>query len=188
MSGSTNIFRRFLASTRGVAGIEFAMILPVLATLFLASFDGGRAIAIYMKVRSATYTLAAVTNQYSTIQSSDMTSITGATAAVMAPYSSSSAVVTITQIAISSTGKATVSWSYSQGGTALSSVTIPSALSTCSTAPCYLIFAQVSYTFTPLFGYFTKANITFSDDLYVTPRVSNCINYPPQSVTTCVVG
>ena len=33
--------RRFLASTRGVAAIEFAMILPVLATLLLATFDGG---------------------------------------------------------------------------------------------------------------------------------------------------
>ena len=81
-----------------------------------------------------------------------------------------------------------MSWSYSKGGTALtqgSAVTIPAALVVDST---YLIFAQVSYTFTPLFGYFTKANITFSDDLYVTPRISNCVNYPPQSVTTCVTG
>jgi Flp pilus assembly protein TadG len=184
------LHRRFLASTGGVAAIEFAMILPVLATLFLATFDGGRAIAVYMKVRSATYALAAVTNQYSTIQSSDMTSITGATAAVMAPYSSSGAAVTITQIAISSSGKATVSWSYSQGGTAMAqgsapTIPIPTALVVDST---YLIFAQVSYTFTPLFGYFTKGNVTFSDNLYVTPRVSNCINYPPQSVTTCVMG
>jgi Flp pilus assembly protein TadG len=182
------LHRRFVASTGGVAAIEFAMILPVLATLFLATFDGGRAIAIYMKVRSATYTLAAVTNQYSIIQSSDMTLITGATAAVMAPYSSSGAAVTITQITISNKGMPTVSWSYSKGGTALtqgSAVTIPAALVVDST---YLIFAQVSYTFTPLFGYFTKANITFSDDLYVTPRISNCVNYPPQSVTTCVTG
>jgi len=186
--GSQNIFRRFLTSTRGVAAIEFAMILPALATMFLASFDGGRAIAIYMKVRSATYTLAAITNQYSTIQSADMTSITGATTAVMAPYSSAPAVVTITQITISSKGVATVSWSYSLGGTALakgSSVTLPTALVVDST---YLIFAKVSYTFTPLFGYFSAGNITFSDNLYVTPRVSNCINYPPQSISGCVTG
>jgi Flp pilus assembly protein TadG len=188
MPAPANIFRRFLASTRGVAAIEFAMIMPVLATLFLASVDGGRAIAMYMKARSATYTLAAITNQYSTIQSTDMTSITGATAAVMAPYPSSPAVVTISQIAISAKGVATVSWSYSQGGTALaqgSSFTLPSALIVDST---YVIYAQVSYTFTPLFGYFHAGNITFSDYLYVTPRVSNCINYPPQNVSGCVTG
>ncbi len=33
--------RRFAASTRGVAAIEFAMVLPVLAVIFLSTFDGG---------------------------------------------------------------------------------------------------------------------------------------------------
>ena len=69
------IFRRFVASTRGVAAIEFAIIMPVLLIMLLATFDAGRAIAIYMKVRAATYTLAAITNQYSMsapIQSTDM--------------------------------------------------------------------------------------------------------------------
>ena len=71
------LYRRFAASTRGVAAIEFAMILPVLATLFLASFDGGRALAVYMKVRAATYSLDAITNQYQTIASADMTTYRG---------------------------------------------------------------------------------------------------------------
>src|SRR5580704_13747593 len=55
---------RFVASTRGVAATEFAMVVPVLLIIFLATFDAGRAIAIYMKVRGATYALAAITNQY----------------------------------------------------------------------------------------------------------------------------
>jgi Flp pilus assembly protein TadG len=188
MSGRANIFRRFCKSTRGIAAVEFAMILPVMATIFLATFDAGRAVASYMKVRAATYALAAITNQYSTIQSTDMTSITGATSVIMAPYSSASAVITISQIAISNKGVATVSWSYSQGGTALSqgsTVTVPTNLNVNST---YLIYAQVKYTFSPVFGYFGSGGITFSDSLYVTPRISNCINYPPQSVTTCTTG
>ncbi len=67
MRAPVRLYRRFIASTRGVAAIEFAMILPVLLILFLGSFDAGRAIAIYMKVRSASYALAAITNQYTTI-------------------------------------------------------------------------------------------------------------------------
>ena len=184
-----NSFRRFIASTRGVAAIEFAMIAPVLAVMFLATFDGARAIATYMKMRAATFALAAITNQYSTIQSSDMTSIVGATSAIMAPYSSSPIAITISQITISNKGVATISWSYSQGGTPRaqgSSITLPATALDVNSS--YLILAEVTYTFTPMFGYFHAGNINFSDNLYVTPRVSNCINYPPQSVSGCIVS
>lgn len=182
------MYRRLAASTRGVAAIEFALILPVLLLLFLASVDAGRAIAIYMKVRSATYTLDAITNQYTSIQSTDMTSIVGATSVVLTPYSSTPAVVTISQISVNSSSNATVSWSYSLNGTALTqgaTVTVPSALGTCNSYPCYLIYGQVSYSYSPLFGYFAKNAITLSDSLYVTPRSSECILYAPESVATC---
>jgi len=177
--------RRFFLSTRGVAAIEFAMIAPVLAILFLASFDGGRAIAIYMKVRSATYTLDSIANQYTTIAATDMSDIVGATSVVLAPYSSSPIKVTVTQIAISNKSKATVAWSYSLNGTAHTkgaAIAIPAALKTKSS---YLMFGEVSYTFTPLFGYFTAGTITFSDNLYVTPRNSSCIKYTPITGTSC---
>jgi Flp pilus assembly protein TadG len=192
ISRLATIYRRFIASTRGVAAIEFAMIMPVLMVIFLGSYDGGRAIAIYMKVRSATYTLDAITNQYTTIQSSDMQAIVGATSVVLAPYSSTPVVVVISQIKINTGGKATVSWSYALNGTPLaqgSTATIPAGLvasgNTCGTYPCYLIFGQVSYTYTPLFGFFGSGGITLADSLYVTPRSSACIFYPPENVPPC---
>lgn len=182
------LHRRFAASTRGTAAIEFAFMLPILVVMFLGSIDAGRAIAVYMKVRTATYTLSAITNQYSTIQSTDMTSIVGATGVVLTPYSATPVVVTISQIKVASATKATVSWSYSLNGTALtqgSTVTVPSTFATCSTYPCYLIYGQVSYTYTPVFGYVFPASINLSDSLYVTPRSTSCVLYPPQSVSAC---
>jgi Flp pilus assembly protein TadG len=179
------IYRRFTAATQGVAAIEFAMILPVLVLMFLGTFDGGRAIAAYMKMRAATYALASITNQYATIQATDMTSILGATSVVMAPYSSGTPAVKISQVQISNKGVSTIEWSAAQGATARtagSSITPPSAMVVNSS---YLIFAEVSYTYTPLFGYFgSGSGITFSDSLYVTPRSVSCIIYVPQS-TTC---
>lgn len=187
-----SLYRRFITSTRGVAAIEFAMILPVLLIGLLATFDAGNAIAIYMKVRTATYVLAAVTNQYSTavpITAANMTAITGATTQVLAPYSSSPVSVVISELTISAAKAttATVRWSATQNGTALSgTVNLPASLNTsnnntCSAYPCYLIYAQVSYTFTPLFGFFAKGGLTFSDNAYVTPRSSNCIPYAGQA-------
>jgi Flp pilus assembly protein TadG len=187
----TNIFRRFGASSQGVAAIEFAMILPVLVMLLLASFDGGRAIATYMKVRASTYALAAITNQYSTLQTTDLASITGATSAIMAPYSISPLAATVSQIWIDSNSKPTVNWSYSLNGTVLKAgnpITLPSTA--LATANSFLIYAQISYTYMPLFGFLGKSGISLADSLYMTPRISKCVLYPSASpaVSSCPTG
>jgi Flp pilus assembly protein TadG len=177
-------YRRFAAAKQGVAAVEFALIVPILAVMLLATFDGGRAIAAYMKMRAATYALASITNQYATIQSTDMTSILGAISVVMAPYTSGTPAVKISQIKINNSGASSVEWSAAQGTTARavsSSMTPPSAMVVNNS---YLILAEVSYTYTPLFGYFgSSSGITFSDSLYVTPRSVSCVIYVPQSST-----
>ena len=198
MPGPLKVYRRFIASAGGGVAIEFAAILPVLLIMLLATFDGGRAIAAYMKVRSATYVLATVTNQYSTampIQSSNMAGIMSATSAVLSPYSSAPAVVVISELTISAAKKTTgkVEWSAAQNGTALAvgaTVKLPASLNTknnntCSGYPCYLILAKVSYTYTPLFGYFGSGGIALSDTEYATPRSSTCIPYVPTTGTGC---
>ena len=185
--------RRFIGSNRAVAALEFAMIMPVLLLLFLGSFDAGNAIVVYAKVRAATYSLASITNQYgdgtnpdvyAPITTATMTAITGATTAILAPFSSSSATAIISQIKATSATAAVVSWSYAVNGTALTPgnpfTSLPAnfAANTCNgTYPCYAIFAQVSYSFSPLFGAFLTGPITLSDSLYTTPRVSVCVQY-----------
>ena len=173
MPGPARLCRRFVASTRAIAAIEFAIVMPVLALMFFGTFDAGRAIAIYMKIRSATFAIDAITNQYTTVQTSDLQSIAGAAAVILAPYPSSTSVLTVTvsQVKITAANTATVSWSYSLGG---------------SPYPCYLIFGEMSYQYTPMFGFFTTAaNITLSDNLFATPRSSKCVLYPTAGVNSC---
>ena len=170
------IWRRFAKSTRGVAAVEFATVLPVLAVMFLASFDGGRAIAVYMKVRAASYTLAAIANQYAVINDAAMSGIFQATTDVLAPYPTGPLQLTVSQVAIDNTGRATLSWSSTQGGTARSagsSITVPSNLATPSS---YLVLSEVKYNYAPMFGYFNRGGtIGLSDNLYVTPRSTTSV-------------
>jgi Flp pilus assembly protein TadG len=180
--------RRFISSTRGVAAIEFAVIAPALLVMLIETFDIGNAVAVYMKVRTATFALASITNQYSTgvkgIQSSDMTAITGSASAILAPYSSTPVTARISQIKISSATKAKVSWSYAPNGTAYAVgknwKTLPTqftASNACNSYPCYLIYAEVTYAYTPaLFSRFVSS-LSLSDTLYVMPRSSACIQY-----------
>jgi Flp pilus assembly protein TadG len=185
MQRDGGIFRRFFVSTRGVAAIEFGFLFPVLLLLLLAGIDGGRAIAISMKVRSAAYAVDAIANQYSSIYDADLANILCATSSVLAPYSTSPLAITLSQIKIGSNGHAHVSWSDTQNGTAHSvgaSITIPSQLTNtsaankaCANYPCYALLTEVSYTYTPMFGNFITGPINLSDKVYVTPRNVVCI-------------
>jgi Flp pilus assembly protein TadG len=180
--------RRFVRGQQGIAAIEFAAIAPVLVIMFLATFDGGRAIAAYMKVRAATYALASITNQYATIQSTDMTSILGATAKVMAPFptSGTTPTVIISQIQINASSVSKYEWSATLNGTAhtVGNTVSPAVPANMVVPSSYLILAEVSYTYVPLFGFFgSSSGITFNDNLYVTPRSVSCIVYTPQSST-----
>ena len=201
MTIAQTIGRRFIASRGGVAAVEFALIMPVLLILFLSSYDVGNAIIVYMKVRAATYELAAITNQYGTtvsnagqISTTIMSTITAAGSSVLSPYSSTPLTIVLTQLKATSNTQATVSWSYALNGTAYTTGTtfsLPTnmANNTCGsgnysgTSPpsgsggCYLILSQVSYTYTPMFGAFMTGTLTLSDSLYVAPRSTQCIQY-----------
>jgi Flp pilus assembly protein TadG len=192
--------RLFADSKRAVAAIEFAMIMPVLLLLFLGSWDAGNAIAVYAKVRAATYSLAAITDQYgdgtnpnySPISTSTMSTITTAAAAILQPYPSAPVTVVVSQIRANSATAAVVSWSYSPtAGSALTqgnSYSLPTnfAANSCNgTYPCYFILGSVSYVFTPMFGAFLTGPITLSDSLYTTPRVSTCVVYN-STPTSCL--
>ena len=193
--------RRFLRATRGLAAVEFALVFPMLLLLLLASIDAGRALAIWMKVRAATYALNSMANQYTNIQDSDLQTIEGAAAAVIAPYPSGPVGLRMSQVEIT-TGGPVVAWSdglnmtaYAKGFTGVS---VPSKLAGTSppnnacpanAAPglnlysagnvngkgCYLLLAQVQYTYTPMFGAFITGPITIADSLFVTPRNSLCV-------------
>jgi Flp pilus assembly protein TadG len=180
------MYRRFLASTGGLAAVEFGLVFPMLLLLLLAGIDAGRAVAISMKVRTAAYALNAMANTYVVpVDDTAMTGMLNATSKVLAPYPLGPAAVTLTQVKVSSSGQATVSWSDTLNGTAYTtgaSITIPAALTatsapnnTCRSYPCYLLLAEVTYTYTPMFGHFITGPINLSDKTYVTPRSLTCI-------------
>ena len=115
---------------------------------------------------------ANLTSQVSSITNADMTNILNASSAIIAPYSAGNLKVTVSCLSIDSTGKVTVEWSDTKNGTARSkgsSVTIPSALAVPSS---HLIFAEVSYAYTPTVGYTMTGTVNLSDTMYMAPRIS----------------
>src|SRR5713226_4841271 len=142
--GLSQLVAGFAQDKRGVAAVEFAMLLPLMITLYLGSVEVSQGIGIDRKVTLTTRTVADLASQVSSINNADMTNMLTASAAVIAPYDASKLKVTVSAVTIDANGVAKVAWSDTLNGTQRavgSTVTLPTALSVPSTT---LIWSEVA--------------------------------------------
>ena len=166
---------RFRSDRRGVSTVEFAILLPIMVTLLLGSVEATQGIAANRKIELTSHALADLSTQYTDITNADMANILAAGSAILPPYKTTGLQEVVSEISINGQGVGTVVWSDTLGGTALavgSTVSIPSALAVPNT---YLILAQVSYSYNPIYGYVMTGSITLSDQNFMRPRESASI-------------
>jgi Flp pilus assembly protein TadG len=170
--------RRWRADERGVAAVEFALVIPVLMLLYLGGFETSEAVATYRKLADSTVELANVTSQYTTMSSTDVTSVMNASSQIMYPYPTGKLSIVLSEITTDSSGNATVTWSRpSSGATALvagSKVTLPTGMGSPSMS---YILVQTAYLYVPTVGSSFVGNIPMSDQIYMLPRQSSSIPY-----------
>lgn len=167
--------RRFLADKRGVSAVEFAMLLPLMITLYLGGVEVSSAIAVDRKVTQVARTLGDLVAQSSSVNATDMTNILNAAASVVQPYSSSLIKVTVSRVDVDANSAAKVVWSKTLNGTARavnSTVTLPAALNTANSS---LIWAESQYAYTPAIGYVITGTMTLHDQIYMRPRLSDTV-------------
>jgi Flp pilus assembly protein TadG len=167
---------RFLADRRGVSAVEFALVLPFMVAAYLGTVEVSQGITVKRKVTLTSHAVADLASQYSTIHDSDMTNILSAASAIMAPFAAGSLTVTVSELTLDGNGNATVAWSGTLNGTALSvgqAVTVPAALQVPNS---HLILGQAQYAYNPAFGVVLTNTLTMSDKIYMTPRAGSSIN------------
>jgi Flp pilus assembly protein TadG len=168
---------------RGVAAIEFAMVVPVMLILFFGTDEFASGIAVNRKVTLMARTLSDLTSQNISVTDTQLTNFFNASAGIMTPYSATPVRSTITELYVDpNTLSAKVQWSKgSAPRTAGTTVAIPTALQIAGT---YLIYSEVSYAFVPTVGYVLKNSITLSDFTFTRPRQSTCVMYNTTVCTT----
>ena len=167
--------RRFLRDKRGVSAVEFAMLLPLMITLYLGGVEVSSAIAVDRKVTQVARTLGDLVTQSTTLNATDMTNILNAASSVVQPYSPSLIKVTVSRVDIDANKIAKVVWSKTLNGTARapnSVVTLDDALNTANTS---LIWAESQYGYTPTVGYVITGTMTLKDQIYMRPRLSDTV-------------
>jgi len=175
LSGIARRRTRFAGDCRGISAVEFAMLFPVMLTLFLGSVEASQGIATDRKVELIAHALADLSSQYTAITNADMTNILNAGSAIIAPYATAGLNEVVSEISIDAQGNASVVWSDTLDGTALTvgqTVTVPSSLAVPNT---YLVLAQVQYSYNPTYGYVMTGTLTLSDQSFMSPRESASI-------------
>jgi len=175
-------FGRFRRDSRGAAAVEFALVAPMMLTMYFGMVEVSTGVAIDRKVTLVSHTASDLVAQATTISDSDMTNVFNASSAVLTPYAVTPLTVKVTAVSIDNTGKATVAWSnfwttagMTSGYTAGSVVTssVPPGLIVNNTQ---LIWAEVSYVYTPIIGYVVKSAVTLSDKFFARPRQSTTVS------------
>lgn len=168
---------RLLRNDRAMAAVEFALTLPLALFIFVGVAQVGEGIEISRKVTITTRIVTDLVTQYSSVSGSTLSTVLGASSEIIAPYSASNLAITVSEISTDSKGNATVTWSSTLNGTALTTgakFTLPTALDQANIS---LIYGQVTYSFTPLLGYKIVGTIPIADQIYMSPRLTDSIAY-----------
>lgn len=172
----------FLADRRGLAATEFAVVVPLMLLMFFGTVEFSSAVAIDRKVTLMARTLSDLTSQSTSVADSDMTNFFAASTGILTPYDATPVSSTISELYVDSTQTAHVQWS--KGSAPRSQKSVVSIPTTIAVAGTYLIFSEVSYSYTPSVGYVLKHSITLSDVAYTRPRQSSCVYYSPAAACT----
>lgn len=173
----SHFYSGFNRDDRGIAATEFALVLPVLLVIVLGGYQLSQAASAYRKVTRTARTVADLTTQYVTMGSSDMSTVLNASAQVMTPFDTTALSIVLTEFAVSASGTATVTWSQTLNGTALttgSTVILPAGVCLPNAS---VVLANVTYRYTPAIGYKLTGPFVMSSALYMSPRTVASIAY-----------
>ena len=98
---------------RGVAAVEFALVVPFIIVLFLASVDAVFALTAKRKVSVATYSIADVSSRALNLADDDLSNLADLGRLILTPFNASQSRISITGAEVMNNGtQAVVRWSH----------------------------------------------------------------------------
>lgn len=176
--------RSLLGDARAAAAVEFALLLPLMVTIFIGGNEVSIALSIFRKVGHTSSTLGDLVAQASTVSSAEMTDVMAAAASVMTPWPSSGTKMIISAVKYKTSTGNKVCWSATQNDTAwtvgsVPPITIPTGMIADGEE---VIVTRVRYSYTSVFSSVMKdiwgtGAITLEDVSYFRPRLSTTVVY-----------
>ncbi|MAP94185.1 MAG: pilus assembly protein [Ponticaulis sp.] len=161
--------RKLRQNEKGIAAIEFALILPAFALLFFAAVEVSFLMLVDRKVTHTASSLGDLVARGTVMTETEVNDIFSASVALFQPYDGNEAQMRVTSIERED-GQNKVVWSRAQNMTAYSegqTVTVPNGLLQNGES---VVLAEVNYSYNSTLGYFLPSAKTLNEKFYLRPR------------------
>ena len=164
--------RNLAQDTRGMSAVEFALILPIMITMYIGAVEFSDALTVNRRVTAVASTAADLTAQAEQVTSGDVSDIFSAATSILAPYSTTPISIVLTSVVADGQNATTVEWSCSlQGSPRLQRA--PFELPAGLTPPfSSTLLAAVTYNYIPPVGNIIVRNFNIPATCDVRPGLS----------------
>jgi Flp pilus assembly protein TadG len=168
--------RHLARDSRGVAAVEFALLLPILMLLYFGVVELTQGIMTQQRTSHVAATVGDLVSQSSTLSSADVADIFSVGGAAMYPYPTTSLELRVSVLTDDTKGKVTVAWSQASGMTALSKGATVSGLPTnVVVSGESVVMSESQYTYASVLGQIMPQPVVFSQKAYSHPRLSTTV-------------
>ncbi len=170
--------RQFGEDVRAVAAVEFALILPLLITLYVGTVEVATLYSADHKVATVANTMAdLVARSKNEITSAELTKYFDAARTIMQPYTTTGLGQVVSLLSVDSSGVAKVKWSVKNGTATARTVdsTYPLASTTkinelARGASGWLVVSEITYPHKPIVGFVITGTVDLKHVQYYLPR------------------
>ncbi len=171
------ILSRFRRAEQGMVLVEFAMVLPIMALMYVGGVAVTQGVIANRQVTILSHSLGDLAAQSTYIAATDAAADFGAAAAILSPFSASATILRMrfSSVKITNKNHACVEWSYAPSGSAFVrapgqnvDTVVPTAFR--SAADTWLIMPEVEYDYTPIIGQGMTGTITMKQSFFLSPR------------------
>lgn len=178
-SGQASFWKLFERDERGVSAIEFAMLFPLMVTMYFGSIDISQVLTADRKTTALASTMADLVAQADVLNRADLDDIYAAAAEIISPFSATDLSIVVTSVEVDGAGDPVVGWSDAYHGSPRSSMgglTIPNGMIADGGS---VIVAEVSYLYDSIITKFVGNDFELDDSFFLRPRKGDKVVFEP---------
>ena len=161
--------RRLAGDRAGVAAIEFALVMPILVSLFLGTFELTNLLLANSKLTEAAQTAADLVAQQKSVVKADITNFGNAARQIMAPFPTTPLGLAYASVTFDAAGKPGLAWHDEDNAPAIVNPT--SLVTGLGGAGDSVVIVQVRYAYTSPISFVLQSSYSLADTAFRRPRL-----------------